>query len=95
MVFATQAVHTSIYYTFAIVNNGQDGKEYDDLSLIVLRYFTGPLLTKPTDVLPQDLVKSRSQVFSPFQSLCHWTRRRAAEMPVKFQGETNIIEAKC
>ena len=52
---------------------------------------TGPLFTKRTDFLPQDLVKSRSReilVYS-FPVALKFDKQlgsSAAEMPVKFQG---------
>ena len=56
----------------------------------------GPLFTKRTDVMPQDLVKSRSRGIRIYtfpialKFDCH-IGNGAAEMPVKFENDTIII----
>ena len=55
-----------------------------------------PLFTKPTDVLQQDLVKSRSRdirvkTLPIALKLDRYLGSAAAEMPVKFQSDTIII----
>ena len=57
----------------------------------------GHLFTKRTDALPQDLVKSRSreirvEIFSIALKFDRHLDSSTAEMPVKFQSDTSIIE---
>ena len=67
-----------------------------DALCVLLWFSTGPLFTKWTDILPQDLAKPRSweiQV-STFPITLTFARQlssMAAEIPVKFQSETTII----
>ena len=63
------------------------------------RYGVGPLYTKRTDVLPQDLAKSRSCEIRgwTFPTVLKFDRHlgsSAAEVPVKFQSDTIIITSK-
>ena len=57
------------------------------------QFCPGPVFTKQTDILPQDLVKSRSR-FLNFPIALKFDKHlgnRAAETPVGFQSDTIII----
>ena len=63
---------------------------------LVWAAYSGPLFTKGTDVLPQDLAKSRSreilvQTFTIALKFDRHIGSKAAEMPVEFQSDTIII----
>ena len=60
------------------------------VNMIIHPYSSGPLFTKPTGVLPQDLVKFRSCEIGALEFARH-IGSSAAEMRVKFQSDTIII----
>ena len=81
---------------FIFPTNTENGMHREHPTITMHQCDAGPLFTKRTDVLPQDLMKSRSREIrvDTFPIALKFDRQlgsSAAEMPVKFQSDKIIM----